>query len=176
MNLVAELNERVGRAASSAGVPITGKITINYWLEHPAELKNGDYSTSVALQYSRQAGVNAREFAERIVSALGTIPGIAKIEVAPAGFINFYLGPEAIAASIEKSVTEDRWGAGTLNAGKKIMIEYTDPNPFKEFNIGHLMSNAIGESIARLLEFSGAEVKRGNYQGDVGPHVAKAIW
>ena len=176
MNLVAELNERVGRAASSAGVPITGKITINYWLEHPAELKNGDYSTSVALQYSRQAGVNAREFAERIVSALGKIPGIGKIEVAPAGFINFYLGPEAIAASIEKSVTEDRWGAGTLNAGKKIMIEYTDPNPFKEFHIGHLMSNAIGESVARLTEFTGADVTRANYQGDVGPHVAKAIW
>ena len=56
------------------------------------------------------------------------------------------------------------------------MVEYTDPNPFKEFHIGHLMSNAIGESIARLCEFSGAEVKRANYQGDVGPHVAKAIW
>ena len=56
------------------------------------------------------------------------------------------------------------------------MVEYTDPNPFKEFHIGHLMSNAIGESIARLLQFSGAEVKRANYQGDVGPHVAKAIW
>ena len=56
------------------------------------------------------------------------------------------------------------------------MVEYTDPNPFKEFHIGHLMSNAIGESISRLVEFSGAETKRANYQGDVGLHVAKAIW
>jgi len=56
------------------------------------------------------------------------------------------------------------------------MVEYTAPNPFKEFHIGHLMSNAIGESIARLLEESGAEVVRANYQGDVGPHVAKALY
>jgi arginyl-tRNA synthetase len=56
------------------------------------------------------------------------------------------------------------------------MVEYTDPNPFKEFHIGHLMTNVIGEAIARLFEATGAKVSRANYQGDVGPHVAKAIW
>ena len=60
--------------------------------------------------------------------------------------------------------------------GKKIMVEYTDPNPFKVFHIGHLMTNAIGESIARIFEYSGANVVRANYQGDVGLHVAKAMW
>jgi arginyl-tRNA synthetase len=61
-------------------------------------------------------------------------------------------------------------------SNKKIMVEYTQPNPFKPFHIGHLMSNAIGESISRIVEFAGADVIRANYQGDVGPHVAKAIW
>jgi arginyl-tRNA synthetase len=56
------------------------------------------------------------------------------------------------------------------------MVEYTDPNPFKPFHIGHLMTNAIGESIARILEHSGASVSRANYQGDIGLHVAKAIY
>ena len=56
------------------------------------------------------------------------------------------------------------------------MVEYTDPNPFKPFHIGHLMTNAIGESVARILEASGANVSRANYQGDVGLHVAKAMW
>ena len=56
------------------------------------------------------------------------------------------------------------------------MIDYTQPNPFKPFHIGHLMSNAIGESISRIVEFSGAKTIRANYQGDVGPHVAKAIY
>jgi arginyl-tRNA synthetase len=56
------------------------------------------------------------------------------------------------------------------------MVEYTDPNPFKEFHIGHLMSNSIGEAVSRIIEWNGAEVKRANYQGDVGIHVAKAVW
>ena len=59
---------------------------------------------------------------------------------------------------------------------KKVFIEYTDPNPFKEFHIGHLFTNTVGESISRLFEVNGAEVKRINYQGDVGLHVACALW
>ena len=56
------------------------------------------------------------------------------------------------------------------------MVEYTQPNPFKPFHIGHLMSNTIGETLTRILENAGATVVRANYQGDVGLHVAKALW
>jgi arginyl-tRNA synthetase len=56
------------------------------------------------------------------------------------------------------------------------MVEYTDANPFKVLHIGHLYSNNVGESLARLLEASGADVKRTCYQGDVGLHVAKCLW
>ena len=56
------------------------------------------------------------------------------------------------------------------------MVEYTQPNPFKPFHIGHLMSNSIGKSISRLVEYSGAKIIRANYQGDIGLHVAKAIY
>ena len=56
------------------------------------------------------------------------------------------------------------------------MVEYTDPNPFKVFHIGHLMTNIIGESLSRVCAFSGGEVRRANYQGDVGLHVAKTLW
>lgn len=145
-------------------------------LEHPADLNNGDYSSGVALKYAKQTGKSPKTLAEEIVASLGEIPGLAKIEVAGPGFINFYLAPSELSGAIGEARSEDMWGSNATLAGKKIMVEYTDPNPFKEFHIGHLMSNAIGESIARLLQFSGAEVKRANYQGDVGPHVAKAIW
>ena len=177
MRIAQELAERIGSAAWKAGISADlYKVRVNYPLEHPSNLENGDYSTPLALQYANRAGANPRDFAKRIVEELGDIPGIAKIEVAGAGFINFYLAPSALAEGVEEARAQDMWGSGSLNAGKKIMVEYTDPNPFKEFHIGHLMSNAIGESIARLLQFSGAEVRRANYQGDVGPHVAKAIW
>ncbi|MBT7338931.1 MAG: arginine--tRNA ligase, partial [Candidatus Jacksonbacteria bacterium] len=94
-----------------------------------------------------------------------------------AGFINFYLSQEFFTESIKEILKEkDKWGSNGSLKKQKIIVEYTDPNPFKEFHIGHLMSNAIGESISRLVEFSGVETKRANYQGDVGLHVAKAIW
>ncbi|HYC34216.1 MAG TPA: arginine--tRNA ligase [Candidatus Paceibacterota bacterium] len=71
---------------------------------------------------------------------------------------------------------DDSFGKGNDLKGKKALFEYTDPNPFKAFHIGHLMANAIGESLSRVAEFQGAEVKRLCYQGDIGLHVAKAVW
>jgi len=166
-----KLKEALKAALTSVGLSAT-----DIPLEHPAELKNGDYSTSVALKYSKELKMAPRALAEKIVAALGGIEGVTKTEIAGAGFINFYLASSALSESLQRAASEDMWGSVSLNEGKKIMIEYTDPNPFKEFHIGHLMSNAVGESISRLLQFSGSEVKRANYQGDVGPHVAKAIW
>ena len=160
-------------AAKGLGLSVPGDAGR---VAHPKDISNGDYATGLALATAKQKGTTPRQLAEEIVAKLGAIEGVAKIEIAGAGFINFYLTPQALAESLEQARTEDMWGSIDLNKGKKILVEYTDPNPFKEFHIGHLMSNAIGESIARLFQFSGAEVKRANYQGDVGPHVAKAIW
>ncbi len=153
----------------------------NITLEHPADLANGDYSTNVALVYAKQAGINPKELAEKILAKCTRQDlvqiGIEKIEVAGAGFINFYLSREFFTNSTKEILKQkDNWGKNNLSSGKKVMVEYTDPNPFKPFHIGHLMTNAIGESIARIFEFSGAKVVRANYQGDVGPHVAKAIY
>lgn len=60
--------------------------------------------------------------------------------------------------------------------GKKIAYEYTDPNPMKEFHIGHLMSNTIGEAISRIGAIAGATIKRYSYQGDAGRHLAVTMW
>jgi arginyl-tRNA synthetase len=161
------------KALQTIGISVdTGEIK----LEFTGDLTHGDHASPVALHLSKVAQMSPRALAEKIVAELGVIDGVAKIEIAGPGFINFYLAPETVAATIEKARTEDMWGSNQTQNGKKIMVEYTDPNPFKEFHIGHLMSNAIGESITRLLKFSGAEVHCVNYQGDVGPHVAKGIW
>ena len=167
------LKKNLAEALAKAGVSV---VSTDIPLEHPAELSHGDYATGLALKYAKQAGKSPRALAEEIIGILGTSDGVAKVDIAGPGFINFYLDKNAIAEATERARMEDAWGANTMLEGQKIMVEYTDPNPFKEFHIGHLMSNAIGESVARLLQFSGAEVKRANYQGDVGPHVAKAIW
>ncbi len=149
-------------------------------LEHPEDLKNGDYSTNVSLAIAKSIERNPKELAEKIVAEINRLnvdKNIEKVEIAGSGFINFHLARKFFSKSIEEIVNQGaEVGKNKILDGKKIMIEYTDPNPFKPFHIGHLMTNAIGESIARILEHSGADVSRANYQGDIGLHVAKAIY
>ncbi len=84
--------------------------------------------------------------------------------------------PENLARQNNKNEVN---GIGELipeGAKKRIMIEFADPNPFKEIHIGHVRNIALGESFCRLLESQGNEVRRANYEGDVGLHVAKSLW
>jgi arginyl-tRNA synthetase len=167
----ARIHNAIKEALISIGAPDT-----NFVVERPAEMSHGDYATNAALVAAKALGQSPRDIAVQLEKHFQTIEGIEKTEVAGAGFVNFFVTQEAIAKEVENAATTDSWGSTDLHAGKVVMVEYTDPNPFKEFHIGHLMTNAIGESIARLFEHSGATVKRANYQGDVGLHVAKAIW
>lgn len=169
-----KLEHHIKKALQNLG--ITAEAIV---LEHPTDLSHGDYSTNAALAYAKQVNANPKTLAEKIKEEIEKdIPKeISKIEIAGPGFINFYLSREFFTDSVAKVLKQnENWGKSMLSSGKKIMVEYTDPNPFKPFHIGHLMTNAIGESIARIVEFSGAMTIRANYQGDVGPHVAKAVY
>lgn len=148
-------------------------------LEHPGDSDHGDFATNIALIYAKQAKVNPAELAHRVAEALRAqeIEFVEKIEIAGPGFINFFLSPEFFTRELELVLKKkDLYGSSNEWRGRKVLVEYTDPNPFKEFHIGHLMSNAIGESIARLITSQGAKVRRACYQGDVGLHVAKTMW
>ncbi len=146
-------------------------------IEHPGTMGLGDYATAVAFKIAKREGNNPREVAEKIMEKIEKDEYVDKVEAAGAGFVNFYLSEKFFRESLIKVLEEgESFGRRESLTGKKVMVEYTDPNPFKEFHIGHLMSNTIGESLARIIEANGAEVKRANYQGDVGIHVAKAIW
>lgn len=157
-------------------------------LDKPSDSARGDYATSISLIAGKAVGKNPVEIAVSLVdflhknisnpeSELKTV--VEKVEVAGAGFINFYLHPNlSIEAIIEASKKEaiGQYGKIDLNQGKKIAYEYTDPNPFKVFHIGHLMSNMIGESLSRLGEYTQADIRRFCYQGDIGRHVALFVY
>jgi len=179
------IRDLINQAIKILGLPAT-----EFSVEHPGDEKFGDYCSNVAMQLfakfqipnskSQTSYKNPREVAQEVVSQWSMVNGqwskiIEKIEVAGAGFINFYLKPEFFLEETKKA-TGSGYGRNEDLKGKKIMVEYTDPNPFKEMHIGHLMSNTIGESLARILVANGATVKRANYQGDVGLHVAKSVW
>jgi len=168
-----KLSKAVAEALKKHGVkrPIVS-------IEHPADFSLGDYSTNVAMVYGKKLGLSPLDLARSLVIELKKqdLPEIDKLEIAGFGFINFYLKPTFFVSTIKEAMADKNYGWGNAYKKKKIIIEYTDPNPLKEFHIGHLMSNTIGESLSRLYEKNGATVKRACYQGDVGLHIAKAVW
>ena len=193
-----EIEKLIEEALKSIGIDKAG-----FDLEHPSELELGDYSTNVALKFfgpaikdsiphERESFWNVwrpnllgqfktpKIFAQKIVDEIKKkeLPSsIAEVEVAGHGFINFKLSKKFYKDSLKEIVKKgDSYGQGNHAKGFKVMVEHTDPNPFKEFHIGHLLPNVIGSTIARIFEWNGAEVRQANYQGDKGIHVAKAVW
>ncbi|MFA6999570.1 MAG: arginine--tRNA ligase [Candidatus Paceibacterota bacterium] len=157
-------------------------------IEHPEDFKNGDYSTNVAMVCAKQLKTNPKELAEKIVkeiqtpSASGTSPlaggenTIEKIEVAGPGFINFYLSREFFTDSVNNILSKgENWGKNNEGNNKKVIVEYSSPNIAKPFTVGHLRSTIIGDSIARILTFSGFNVIRDNHLGDWGTQFGKLI-
>ena len=146
-------------------------------VEIPNNTENGDYSSNIAMLLASKLKRSPLEIAEDIIKNIVADEDIKSIEIVKPGFINFFLSNRFLLAEIIKIVDQpDTYFKLNEKEGETILIEYTDANPFKELHIGHLYSNAVGESIARLQEALGATVKRACYQGDIGLHVAKTLW
>lgn len=129
----------------------------------------GDYATNVALQLAKQIGKNPREIAEALREKLMSDERLSNVEVAGPGFLNLRLSDQALAGVLLANAAQPL-------AGKKILVEYSDPNPFKPLHAGHLYTTLVGDTIARLVANAGAETIRINYGGDVGLHVGKSMW
>ncbi len=148
-------------------------------LEHPDNLDFGDYTTNVALAYSKDLKEKPFTLAQNIVAELEhkKIRHVEKISIAGPGFINISLDRTFFAEATKDILSKaETFGSNTSKKGQKVIIEYTNTNVLKPMHIGHLMGNIIGESLSRLFEKSAADLKRNNYQGDVGLNIAKAIW
>ena len=147
--------------------------------ETPPDPKFGDLASNVCFSLSRKLKKPPKAIAEEIVKKI-KIPKdslIEKVE-AKAGYINIFFNYSKIAKFSLKKILKEKNSYGSSNIGKKkkIMIEFAHPNTHKGFHIGHLRNICIGESVSRILEFTGHKVLRTNYQGDIGPHVAKCLW
>ncbi len=167
------------RAATSEALAKLGAGEVSFAVEWPADMAHGDYAVNAAMAAAKQLGKNPRELASELAPLIKESLGMlaSGVEVAGPGFINIKLSSIAVAEQIAlASQLGTEWGQSTHATDKRIIVEFSCPNPFKEMHIGHLMSTIIGESIARITESSGATVARDSYGGDVGPHVAKALW
>ena len=141
-------------------------------VEHPEVEEFGEYSTNIALVLK-----GGKKLAEKIAAKIEKNGLIDSVNVDGPGFINIRMKNEFLVGILNEieSLT-NKFGSGEVLKGKKIMVEFAHPNTHKELHIGHMRTLITGEAVARILSFEGAEVFRANYQGDIGPHVAKAIW
>ncbi|MBC8464757.1 MAG: arginine--tRNA ligase, partial [Parcubacteria group bacterium] len=162
-------------SAEKAGVSVRSE---DVSVEVPADMSHGDYATNIALARAKEAGKNPRELAESVVEHIAEADSedmISDAFIAGPGFINITLAKSVVLSRLIHAM-EEKYGYADEKTRETVVVEYTDPNPFKPFHIGHLMTNIIGESLARLLEAEGDTVVRMNYQGDVGLHIAKALY
>jgi arginyl-tRNA synthetase len=129
------------------------------------------------MQIVKDVKKKPREIAEMIKKRLenNNPKFIEKIEVAGPGFLNFFFSKSSFVEKAKEIVSKDVFLPQVYKA-KNVIIEFTDPNPFKIIHIGHLYSNTVGESLCQIYEALGAEIRRADYFGDVGMHVAKSIW
>ena len=178
-----KIKNLIQRSLDGFGVP---KEMIDIKVDHTTDFRFGDYSTNIAMILVKSLGGTsknpldlAQKITEKIQQELKLTKNnsIAKVEAVAPGFINFYLAAPSFIENLSEINEKKVWyGKNTKLWNKKIIIEHTNLNPFKPFHIGHLVNNAVGESIGRLYEFQDAKLTRASYGGDVGLHVAKTIW
>jgi arginyl-tRNA synthetase len=170
--------ETVIRTAIMETLEKLGIASVPFSVEHPENLQFGDFACNIAMVVSKTLGKVPREIAELLKAELeGQIEYVEKIEIAGPGFLNFYLARDFFREELARAIEAgEEWGKSSVFAEKQILLEYTSPNLFKPLHVGNLVGNIIGESLARLFTFAGADVKRINYPSDIGLTVAKGVW
>ena len=144
-------------------------------LTPPTKAGNGDFTTNVAMQLARGADVAPRDIAAKIVVALEAArpEHVERVEVAGAGFVNFYLAPtwvhEVLRAVVAKG---EQFGHSRILAGHRINLEFVSLNPTGPIHAGGGRWVAVGDALANLLASQGAEVHREYYLNDAGNQLA----
>ena len=138
-------------------------------VERTRDTQHGDFATNVALRLAKAARRNPRELAQAIVAALPPNPFVARAEVAGAGFINFFLTPDACARELV-SIHElgEAYGRNASGAGRRVQVEFVSANPTGPLHVGHGRQAAVGATLANLLAANGYEVGREYYINDAG--------
>lgn len=163
--------EALRALAEEAGLD-SNLIPATVVVERPKNRDHGDWATNVAMQLGAKFQMAPRKFAELLVQKLETTPGIEKLDIAGPGFINLFVSNQA-AGGLVKTIVElgQRFGQNQSLAGVKLNLEFVSANPTGPIHLGGTRWAAVGDSLARVFEFSGAEVTREYYFNDHGAQI-----
>jgi len=143
-------------------------------LEKPPKEEFGDVSFPCFL-FSKKFKKSPNIVAEEIAKKIKPKGLVVKIEP-KGGYVNFFANWDLIGQKTIEKIKEEKENFGKGFSKGNVMVEYCHFNTHKAVHIGHIRTTCLGESLSRILEFSGYKVIRVNYQGDIGPHVARCIW
>ena len=168
LNVLKQIHDRVASAVTAqyglAGVP-------PFAIEVPPNRAMGDLAVTVAFQLAKPLRKAPRAIAQELIGAIGPVPGVSKIEAAPNGYLNISLDRRAfLLARLRGEVP-----AAESDAREKTVVEHTAINPNKAAHIGHLRNATLGDTLVRVLRFSGTPVEVQNYIDDLGVQVADII-
>ena len=138
-------------------------------VENTRDAQHGDFASNLAMRLAKATRQNPRKLAEALVRALPASPAVAKVDIAGAGFINFFLSPDAYHAEIARVLEEGpRYGRSSVGAGRRVQVEFVSANPTGPLHVGHGRHAAFGASVANLLEAVGYRAEREYYINDAG--------
>ncbi|OFN76053.1 MULTISPECIES: arginine--tRNA ligase [unclassified Corynebacterium] len=141
-------------------------------VERPRNPEHGDYATNLALQVAKKAGTQPRELAQWLADALAGNDAIDEASIAGPGFLNIRLAAAAQGAIVAQVLSAGAdFGSNSTYQGKKINLEFVSANPTGPIHLGGTRWAAVGDSLGRVLEASGAEVTREYYFNDHGGQI-----
>jgi len=165
--IVAALGQMISDGAIGQGdLPETVVV------ERPKNRDHGDWATNVAMQLAKKFEMNPREFAALLAARLESHESITKVEIAGPGFINITIATAAAASLIQTIIDAgSSFGSNQNLAGVKLNLEFVSANPTGPIHLGGTRWAAVGDSLARIFSFAGAEVTREYYFNDHGAQI-----
>ena len=135
----------------------------------------GELASPVCFELARKVKKAPRSVAEELIRSIGDVPGVRKIELAGAGYINFFLDRAVVFRDAFDQLLTHRTLAITTTDQGKVVVEHTNINPNKAAHIGHLRNAAIGDTFVRILKACGGRVEVQNYIDNTGVQVADVL-
>ncbi|MDQ3484358.1 MAG: arginine--tRNA ligase [Actinomycetota bacterium] len=165
VDAVSALTER-GALSLPDGVPDSVRVERSKSKEH------GDYATNLALQLAKKVGWSPRDLAKAVADELRTFDGIAEVEVAGPGFINISVAAGA-QGQVARTIIESgpAYGTSQTMAGRRVNLEFVSANPTGPVHLGGARWAAVGDSLARIFQATGADVVREYYFNDHGAQI-----
>ena len=157
-------------------------ISLDVLLNRPPKIEMGEAASPVCFELAKRLKKAPRTIAQEIANGLGKVDGIARVEVAGAGYLNAYFDRAAFWGDISSSQTAVRSPLTTRHSplpstkiSGKIIVEHTSINPNKAAHIGHLRNAVLGDTMARVLRHAGNPVQIQNYIDNTGVQVADVV-